>query len=400
MTKPLSVVFAGGGTAGHVNPLLSMASELKKLDPSVKVCVIGTSAGLESMLVPEAGFELETIQKVPFPRRPDSAALKFPVRWLSEKRRVREILTRHGADIVVGVGGYAAAPAYSAAHYLKLPLIIHEQNARAGMANKLGSRWADFVGTVYDNTGLRGGRGTIIQRVGLPLRESVSRAAGRLERDRVGTRLEAKQQLGLDVHKPVILITGGSLGAVSLNTAVSDSAESLLACAQVIHLTGKGKLAAVAHNVSIHAGRQHLAGLSFSSTGPGSDGGGTASSGDYHAAEYWERMDIAFCAADLVICRSGAGTVAELSALGVPAVYVPLPVGNGEQRLNAQPVADAGGGYIVNDADLDPEWIKSHIPGLITDRDRLAGMSRASWGYGVRNAATVMAQHILEVSRC
>ena len=121
MTKPLSVVFAGGGTAGHVNPLLSMASELKKLDPSVKVCVIGTSAGLESRLVPEAGFELETIQKVPFPRRPDSAALKFPVRWLSEKRRVREILTRHGADIVVGVGGYAAgifscplpeAPAY------------------------------------------------------------------------------------------------------------------------------------------------------------------------------------------------------------------------------------------------------------------------------------------------
>ena len=302
MTKPLSVVFAGGGTAGHVNPLLSMASELKKLDPSVKVCVIGTSAGLESRLVPEAGFELETIQKVPFPRRPDSAALKFPVRWLSEKRRVREILTRHGADIVVGVGGYAAAPAYSAAHYLKLPLIIHEQNARAGMANKLGSRWADFVGTVYDNTGLRGGRGTIIQRVGLPLRESVSRAAGRLERDRVGTRLEAKQQLGLDVHKPVILITGGSLGAVSLNTAVSDSAESLLACAQVIHLTGKGKLAAVAHSVSIHAGRQHLAGFSFSSTGPGSDGGGTASSGDYHAAEYWERMDIAFCAADLVIC--------------------------------------------------------------------------------------------------
>ena len=86
--------------------------------------------------------------------------------------------------------------------------------------------------------------------------------------------------------------------------------------------------------------------------------------------------------------------------MGVPAVYVPLPVGNGEQRLNAQPVADAGGGYIVNDADLDPEWIKSHIPGLITDRDRLAGMSRASWGYGVRNAATVMAQHILEVSRC
>ena len=126
MTKPLSVVFAGGGTAGHVNPLLSMASELKKLDPSVKVCVIGTSSGLESRLVPEAGFELETIQKVPFPRRPDSAALKFPVRWLSEKRRVREILTRHGADIVVGVGGYAAAPAYSAAHYLKLPLIIHE----------------------------------------------------------------------------------------------------------------------------------------------------------------------------------------------------------------------------------------------------------------------------------
>ncbi|BAR06941.1 N-acetylglucosaminyl transferase [Scardovia inopinata JCM 12537] len=388
MTQPLSIVLAGGGTAGHVNPMLSIADQLSILDPSVKLTVIGTSVGLEARLVPAAGLELETIAKVPFPRKINADAVQFPIRWAREQRRVRQILQEHQANLVVGVGGYASAPAYSMAHKMKLPLVIHEQNARAGMANKLGARWADFVGTVYENTGLKGGAHTVIERVGLPLRKEISDMAARLGENRQAAQAEARRELGLKADKPVVLVTGGSLGALSLNKAVASASTDLLKKAQIIHLTGRGKLDQVAAQVCEQNGSRALSSLSMTET----------FEGDYHALEYWERMDLAMCASDLVICRSGAGTVAEISALGLPAVYVPLPIGNGEQRLNAQPLAAAGGGLIVADKDFTSRWVKDHIPALLSHPDKLAAMSRAAWNYGVRDAATVMARHILDLA--
>ena len=388
MTKPLSIVLAGGGTAGHVNPMLSIADQLSILDSSVKLTVIGTSVGLEARLVPAAGLELETIAKVPFPRKINADAVQFPIRWAREQRRVRQILQEHQANVVVGVGGYASAPAYSMAHKMKLPLVIHEQNARAGMANKLGARWADFVGTVYENTGLKGGAHTVIERVGLPLRKEISDMAARLGENRQAAQTEARRELGLKADKPVVLVTGGSLGALSLNKAVASASTDLLKKAQIIHLTGRGKLDQVAAQVCEQNGSRALSSLSMTET----------FEGDYHALEYWERMDLAMCASDLVICRSGAGTVAEISALGLPAVYVPLPIGNGEQRLNAQPLAAAGGGLIVADKDFTSRWVKDHIPALLSHPDKLAAMSRAAWNYGVRDAATVMARHILDLA--
>lgn len=388
MTKPLSIVLAGGGTAGHVNPMLSIADQLSILDPSVKLTVIGTSVGLEARLVPAAGLELETIAKVPFPRKINADAVQFPIRWAREQRRVRQILQEHQANLVVGVGGYASAPAYSMAHKMKLPLVIHEQNARAGMANKLGARWADFVGTVYENTGLKGGAHTVIERVGLPLRKEISDMAARLGENRQAAQAEARRELGLKADKPVVLVTGGSLGALSLNKAVASASTDLLKKAQIIHLTGRGKLDQVAAQVCEQNGSRALSSLSMTET----------FEGDYHALEYWERMDLAMCASDLVICRSGAGTVAEISALGLPAVYVPLPIGNGEQRLNAQPLAAAGCGLIVADKDFTSRWVKDHIPALLSHPDKLAAMSRAAWNYGVRDAATVMARHILDLA--
>lgn len=388
MTQPLSIVLAGGGTAGHVNPMLSIADQLSILDPSVKLTVIGTSVGLEARLVPAAGLELETIAKVPFPRKINAYAVQFPIRWAREQRRVRQILQEHQANLVVGVGGYASAPAYSMAHKMKLPLVIHEQNARAGIANKLGARWADFIGTVYENTGLKGGAHTVIERVGLPLRKEISDMAARLGENRQAAQAEARRELGLKADKPVVLVTGGSLGALSLNKAVASASTDLLKKAQIIHLTGRGKLDQVAAQVCEQNGSRALSSLSMTET----------FEGDYHALEYWERMDLAMCASDLVICRSGAGTVAEISALGLPAVYVPLPIGNGEQRLNAQPLAAAGGGLIVADKDFTSRWVKDHIPALLSHPDKLAAMSRAAWNYGVRDAATVMARHILDLA--
>lgn len=384
----LSIVLAGGGTAGHVNPLLSIASAIRSMRPSTRITVIGTLQGLEARLVPAAGFDLKTINKVPFPRRPNLAAVKFPARWIRETQRVRQILDSTDADAVVGVGGYAAAPAYRAGRKAGLPVILHEQNAKAGLANRLGARWADFVGTAYENTGLKVREGVPLRRVGLPLREAIADLASRLEKDRSGARKDGAASLGLDPSRPIILVTGGSLGAVSLNEAISRSADVLLERAQVVHLTGKGKIEEVRKNVTQVAGRQHLNGVGAEFNGKG----------DYHVCEYLEHIELAFACADLVVCRSGAGTVSEIAALGLPAVYVPLPIGNGEQRLNAQPVVSAGGGQMVDDARFTTEWVKAHLPQLLADTAQLATMRERAWTYGVRDAADTMAHAVIELA--
>ena len=151
-----------------------MADAIRRIRPEASISIIGTAVGLEHDLVPRAGYELDTIEKVPFPRRPNKAALQFPAKWMRETRKVRDILRSRHADVVVGFGGYASAPVYSAAHRMGIPVVIHEQNARAGMANKLGARYAAFIGTAYENTGLKPGSGCRMERVGLPLRPAIS----------------------------------------------------------------------------------------------------------------------------------------------------------------------------------------------------------------------------------
>ncbi|MEJ5921073.1 UDP-N-acetylglucosamine--N-acetylmuramyl-(pentapeptide) pyrophosphoryl-undecaprenol N-acetylglucosamine transferase [Bifidobacterium thermophilum] len=383
-----NIVLAGGGTAGHVNPLLSVADAIRRIEPDANLSVIGTAVGLEHDLVPQAGYELDTVEKVPFPRRPNKDALTFPWRWNREKRKVRAILERRGAQVVVGFGGYASAPVYSVAHGMGIPVAIHEQNARAGMANKLGAKWASFIGTAYGNTGLKPGKGTVMERVGLPLRPAIAQLAATIRTDYRAVRAQAAAQLGIDPDRPVVVVTGGSLGALSLNKAVAGAAADLLERAQVIHLTGKGKIDQVTADVTAAAGAGVLNDLDPAHTGQG----------DYHVAQYLERIDLAFACADLVICRAGAGTVCELTALGLPAVYVPLPIGNGEQRFNAQPVVDADGGIMVNDSDFTPDWVRGHIAGLLDDPQRLHELGDHAWQYGIRDAADVMARHILALA--
>ena len=383
-----NIVLAGGGTAGHVNPLLSVADAIRRIEPDAGLSVIGTAIGLEHDLVPQAGYELDTVEKVPFPRHPNKDALTFPWRWSREKHKVRAILERRQAQVVVGFGGYASAPVYSVAHAMGIPVVIHEQNARAGMANKLGAKWASFIGTAYENTGLKPGKGTTIERVGLPLRPAIAQLAARIRTDYPAVRAQAAAQLGIDPGRPVVVVTGGSLGALSLNTAVAGAAADLLKRAQVIHLTGKGKIAQVEANVTAKAGADALNDLDPSHAGQG----------DYHVAQYLERIDLAFACADLVICRAGAGTVCELTALGLPAIYVPLPIGNGEQRFNAQPVVDADGGMMVNDSDFTAAWVHDHIAGLLDDPQRLHELGDHAWQYGIRDAADIMARHILSLA--
>ena len=213
-TEAKHILLAGGGTAGHVNPLLAVADAIAARDPEgTSIIALGTAVGLEADLVPQAGYRLETIEKVPFPRRPNKAALQFPFKWKRETGKVRKLIEDEHIDVVVGFGGYASAPAYAAAHRMGVPIVIHEQNARAGMANKLGAKWATFIGTAYDGTGLKAGGEGEVERVGLPLRPAIAQLAARLQSDRAQVRRDSARELGLDPDRPIIVVTGGSLGA-------------------------------------------------------------------------------------------------------------------------------------------------------------------------------------------
>ncbi len=350
----LSVVLAGGGSAGHVSPMLALADALRRHDPSTSIVCLGTAEGLEARLVPARGYELRTLPKVPLPRRISPALLRVPGRLLGAVRVAEQVLDEARADVLVGMGGYVSTPAYLAARRRKVPIVVHEQNARAGLANKVGARLTRFVALTFEGTSL-----PHAVRVGMPLRQEITTL------DRSARRAEARAYFGLDPHAPTLLVTGGSLGAQKLNETIAQAGAALRAAGiGVLHLTGAGK----------------------SITPP--DGPGPA----YVQAEYTDRMDLAYAAADLVLCRSGANTVCELTTVGLPAVYVPLPIGNGEQRLNAEPVVNAGGGLLVPNPELDAALVEGPVAELLLDADRLAAMAAVSAAHGSRDADEKLAE--------
>ncbi|PII81504.1 undecaprenyldiphospho-muramoylpentapeptide beta-N-acetylglucosaminyltransferase [Leucobacter sp. OLJS4] len=342
-------LLAGGGTAGHVSPLLAVADRILERDPEASVLVLGTEEGLEARLVPQRGHELSTIPRVPFPRRPDLDAARFPARFRRAVALTREILRDRRIDLLIGFGGYVSAPAYVAARREHVPYAVHEANVRPGLANVWGARRAAAVGTAFPGTPLRGA-----EVVGMPLRAEIASL------DREASRSEAAEVFGLDPHRPVLLVFGGSTGARRINDAFAGSWPAIAAAGwQLLHVTGEQKIGEV-----------------------------EASSADARTVvPYVDRMDLAYALADLVVCRSGAATVSEISALGIPAVYVPYAVGNGEQALNARSAVEAGGAVLIADADLTPHTVSERIVPLLHDADRRLRMSTAASVLGARDAA-------------
>nr|NLD40808.1 UDP-N-acetylglucosamine--N-acetylmuramyl-(pentapeptide) pyrophosphoryl-undecaprenol N-acetylglucosamine transferase [Actinomycetales bacterium] len=353
----MAFLLAGGGSAGHVNPLLATAAELRRRHPEARIEVVGTASGLEAELVPAAGFHLHTIPRVRIPRSPSRELLTLPGRIRSALRSARRVIDDLRPAVVIGYGGDLSFPAYRAAFAAGVRVVAHEQNARPGLSNRYAARNAEVVAVTFASTPLKARRGRRVV-TGLPLRPQVAelvtrRAAG----DGPGLRREAAGQLGLDPGLPTLLVSGGSLGAVSLNEAAAGAAAAFArAGVQVLHLTGRGKAEPV---------RTALA--------------AAGAPDSYLVREYLPEMHLAYAAADLALTRAGAGMVSELSALAIPAAYVPLPVGNGEQRLNAADVVEAGGGLLVDDAALSPEWLQTRLLPLLHEPSRLAEMgSRAA----------------------
>ncbi len=321
----MKVIFAGAGTAGHVEPALAVAVLLRELHPEIESIFLGTETGIENSLVPAANFPLYLIDKTPFPRRINSQLFKWPFRFRATVRATQSLLS--GADLVIGFGGYVAAPAYLAAKRVGIPILAHEANAKMGLANRLGS-WcgATMLRALSD----RGDNS-----VGIPLRDSIVELARLKSAERVAAKIAARLALNLDPEADTILVFGGSLGSAKFNETIGQIQREISQLGfQVIHGVG---------------GKNQL---------PLAQAG-------YLPLPYIDDMARAYAACDLVIARSGAVTVFETGVLGIFTLYVPLPIGNGEQAHNAQVVVSRGGGEIVKNSDFTAEWFRSNISRLM-----------------------------------
>jgi UDP-N-acetylglucosamine--N-acetylmuramyl-(pentapeptide) pyrophosphoryl-undecaprenol N-acetylglucosamine transferase len=358
----MRVVLAGGGTAGHIEPALALADALRHLDRSVGITCVGTERGLESRLVPARGYDLELVPAVPLPRAITPSLLTVPGRLAGAINATAAILDRVGADILVGFGGYVATPAYLAAKRRGVPIVVHEANPRPGLANRLGARLTEHVFSGFPDSAL-----PKAEYIGTPLRRDI------VTLDRLSTGDKARSWFGLENDRPTLLVFGGSQGARSINQAALAAAPVLRrAGVQVLHVVGPKN--------------------TVDREPPPGDP-------QYVLLPYVDRMDLAYAAADLALCRSGALTCAELTAVGLPGAYVPLPHGNGEQRINAERIARGGGGLLVDDADLSPDWIIRNVLPILRDPERVAVMSEAAARLGRKDADIMLARKVLEIAR-
>lgn len=367
MTSLRSVVLAGGGTGGHIYPLLAFADCLRRHDPGVRVTCLGTSYGLESEIIPARGYELRHVPAYQLPRSVNLNLVRTPDRMWRAAKATKLVLDEVRAQAVVGFGGYVSVPAYLAAWRAHLPSIIHEVNVPPGVANRLGMKMTRHVAVGFPHQVAQVPSLSAARVVGVPLRQSITT----LNRDDAAARARARVAFGLDPNRPTLFVFGASQGARSINLAMAGAARALTDSGiQVLHIIGARN-----EPVEIPSGL----------------------AAPYVTLKFLSDMEVGYAAADLALCRGGAITCAETAAVGLPAVYVPLPWGNGEQRRNAEPVVAAGGGVLVDDGDLTPDWIMRTVVPLIHDAGRLASMGRAAASYGRRDGDEALRSFLLEV---
>jgi UDP-N-acetylglucosamine--N-acetylmuramyl-(pentapeptide) pyrophosphoryl-undecaprenol N-acetylglucosamine transferase len=360
-----SVVLAGGGTGGHIYPLLAFADCLRRHRPDLRITCVGSHKGLEGQLIPAAGYDLRQVPAYQLPRSVSVDLAKTPARMLRSMKAGREVLDEVEADVVVGFGGYVAVPAYLAAWRRHTPIVIHELNVPPGVANRLGMRFTKHVAVGFPFQPQVSPLLKDARVVGVPLRPAISTL--NREVDRFG----AREHFGLDPDRPTLFVFGASQGARSINVAMADAAKAITeAGIQVLHVIG-------ARNEPVEIPTDLPA--------------------PYVSVPYIADMELGYAAADIVLGRGGAMTLAEVTTVGLPAIYVPLPYGNGEQRRNALPVVQAGGGLLVDDADLTGDWIERTVVPLALDPVRLAEMSAIAASFGRRDGDEQLRQFVLDV---
>ena len=359
-SKTVNILFACGGTGGHLFPALAIADELRVLRPESRFLFVGTRSKIEARVVPSLGYAFRTIWISGFHRGVRVSNILVPLKILVSVVQSFFLMRSFRPDAVVGTGGYVSGPPLFAASLLGIPTVVHESNSFPGVTTRLLSRRATSVLIAFDATRKWLKKLDNVETVGTPTRKELGAA----------TRKEGAAFFGLDSQKPTVLVFGGSLGAASINTAVSRIIGDLRAEGiQVIWQTGQ-------------SGYDE-----YRSSADPSHG--------VWVGSFIDAMDRAYAAADVVVCRAGATTIAELTGLGKPSILVPYPhAAKDHQVLNARALADAGAARMVYDRDLIAR-LKDEILRLLFDKQAQEQMRRAALGLGKPNAAGEIVRKIL-----
>jgi len=367
--RRLSIVIAAAGTGGHIYPGLALADALVAAEPGVAVTICGTPRGLESRLVPAAGYPLHLYPMVPLTGR---TAPALPVAATRSTRSARRLLRQFNADVAVSMGGYGGVPLALAARSLGIPLVIHEAHPVPGRANALTARIATVAAYSFPEAAphLPAGRATL---TGTPVFRPLD-AAGRASR-----RPQARALRGLADSDLSVFIFGGSQGAVTLNRLAVDLAGRWRDRSDI--------------RIRLKAGTAHRAAVDRQVTEEGL-------AGTLTALDYVEDMGDEYAACDIVVSRAGAGTVTELALAGVPAILVPFPTAvDDHQRHNAETLVAAGAARLVADADATAAIVGPLIEHLDADRAQLAAMGVAAAGQARPGAADALAAVVLDLAR-
>jgi UDP-N-acetylglucosamine--N-acetylmuramyl-(pentapeptide) pyrophosphoryl-undecaprenol N-acetylglucosamine transferase len=358
------VLIAGGGTAGHVFPALALARRLAALGHDVGFA--GTTNGQEARLVPAAGFPLEVIEASPFVRKVSVRAAAAPVVAVRSIRRCRPIVQDH--DVVVGMGGYVSVPVALATIGSRTPLVLHEQNAVPGLANRTLARAARSVALAFAEAARTLPRRTAKVVTGNPVREEI--LAVHAERDRL--KKEAVNELDLDPDLRTIVVFGGSQGALHVNRAAVEALGRVASEVQVLLLAGPAHADAIA----AAAGRSSRVSV--------------------RVLPFLERMELAYAAADVIVARAGATTVAEVSVCGVPSILIPYPYATGRhQEANARALVRAGGATVLLDDELSGQTLAERVDLLLEDVAGLRAMGERARGWSRPDAADALARVVV-----
>jgi len=365
--RPLRILFAGGGTGGHLFPAIAIAEKIKALEPDAEIVFVGTSDKIEARVVPQHGFRFETIWISGFHRGVRLRNLLFPLKVVVAMVQAKSILKKFRPDAVVGTGGYVAGPVLRSAVHQRIPALIQEQNSYPGVTTRLLAKHVNEVHVTFESSKRYLESAKEIFLSGNPTRDSLERAE----------RGEALAHFGFDAadQSPTILVFGGSLGAHSINEAIVAGMESLRASGvRLICQTGPADLHRVKESMNALPSRKGWAGA------------------------FIDRMDLAYAASDLVVARAGATTIAELTRLGKPAILVPYPHAAANHQVeNARSLAENGAAKIVRDAEIGHRLIGEIESAL--DKNTLAEMSRRSKSLGRPDAAATIAQRVIALAR-
>lgn len=352
----LRILVTGGGTGGHIYPALAILKGVKNRYPGSEVLYVGTKVGLEADIVPKAGIPFATVTVEGLQRKFSLQTFAFGIKLARGLVEARRIINDFRPDVVVGTGGYVCGPVVYVAAQMGIPTLIHEQNAYPGITNKLLSRVVNHVAVTFSDSIPYFTRTKAITHTGLPVREEI------LATDRQ----QGIRALSLDPGKKLVLVTGGSRGARSINQAMPKvlAALSTRADVQVVHITGQ---------LDYEEARERIRAVGID----------TDSAGNITIVPYLYNMADAMAAADMIICRAGATTLAEVTARGIPAILIPYPYASeNHQEHNAKSLVNGGAAVMILDRALQGELLKDQVLELLDNSGRLATMHEKSLELG------------------